>query len=155
MIATTGIKIFIMHQIGLSLLASSKALTLCIGFYAWVKWNHQEKVQRTQPTGIFNFTGNIVLLFFLILPLNIKYALVTNYNLELWATAINFSAYCLAAYRKNECWIFWIAYDCILISLLIEKQMYLNALTTLLYLPIALSGNHNWKKISGMAQRKV
>ena len=68
---------------------------------------------------------------------------------EIIATILNLLATYLAAFRKKECWILWIAYDILLADLFFRNHLILSASTTLLYIPIAFFGQSKWNFLMG------
>ena len=93
---------------------------------------------------MFSTTPQFIVFSGLIAILTTYLIIQKNDQLEIIICLLNYSAYGFAAYRKRECWVIWIAYDILLANVFLEKNMILSAITTYLYIPIALLGNQQW-----------
>ena len=143
-ITATILKITILQSINLKILAFGKLMGLVISIFAWKIWKKQEQEERSSPQSIFNSNPQFIVFCGLIAILTAYLLMQQNHHLEMVICLFNFSAYGLAAYRKRECWVIWIAYDILLANLFLEKNMILSAITTYAYIPIALLGNQTW-----------
>ena len=143
-ITATILKIVILQSINLRVLAFGKLIGLVISIFAWNRWKKQEQEQRSHPQSIFNTTSQFIAFSGLIAVLTTYLLTQQNDHKETMICLFNYSAYGLAAYRKRECWVIWIAYDILLANLFFENNMILSAITTYVYIPIALLGNQTW-----------
>lgn len=153
-LSITLYKIFILYQINLKALALSKCINLVISSIAWKKWQQQDHFGTNNPSNIL--TGN-QLKFIWVVCLTIM--MIQSYNpatlnMENMTAILSILGYCLAAYRKRECWTAWLIYDCFMLYILVDKKLYMSALTTCLYIPIALVGNMQWKRQSQSVDNK-
>ena len=144
-------KIFILYQVNLKILALSKCINLAIGSMAWNRWYQQDQSGTNMPSSILNrsqlrFIWALCLTFIIIHHFH-----MTALGIENITAILSTLGYCLAAYRKRECWTAWVIYDCFILCIFIEKELYMSALTTCLYFPIGLIGNIQWKKQSRLA----
>ena len=143
-ITATILKIAILQSINLKILAFGKLMGLVISIFAWKKWKNQEQEERSHPQSIFTSPPQFIVFSGLITILTAYLLIQQNDHIETVICLLNFSAYGLAAYRKRECWVIWIAYDILLANLFFEKNMILSAITTYVYIPIALLGSQTW-----------
>ena len=145
-IAATVLKIMILQSIDLKVLAYGKVIGLVISMIAWKKWKDQDQKKRQHPQSIFSTPTQFIAFGGLIATLTIYLLTQQNDHIEMVICLLNYTAYGLAVYRKRECWAIWIAYDILLAHLFLEKHMILSAITTCLYIPIALCGNQKWSQ---------
>ena len=111
--------------------------------YAWFKWGNKDHVateHQDQEIG----SAYLLIVGICLLSVVATHTLVRAVDLQTVIGAINLLAYYMAAHKHRSCWTVWIVYDILLICLFVEKKLYLNAFTTILYIPIALSGHHFW-----------
>ena len=137
------LKIIILNSLALHILASSKCITLVLSIYAWLRWKStpgEQKQAEISPKWLYIGLISICLIGFL----NQKIWLSTISS-QVVLSVLNLSAYLFAANRKKACWIVWIIYDILLIRLFIDESLYLSAIVTFLYIPIALFGNQKWQ----------
>lgn len=147
-ITTTILKIAILQSINLKVLAFGKLMGLVVSIFAWKKWKKQDEEKRSNPQSMLTSKPQFIIFSGLIGILTTCLLLQKNDHMETVICLLNYSAYGLAAYRKRECWVIWIAYDILLANLLFEKNMILSAMATYLYIPIALFGNQEWRQQS-------
>ena len=142
-ICSSVYKISILSAIDCKILASSKCLTLLLSGYAWFKWGNKDHVATEHPDHKIG-SAHLLIAGICLLSVVATHTLVRAVDLQTIIGAVNLLAYYMAAHKHRSCWTVWIVYDILLICLFVEKKLYLNAVTTILYIPIALSGHHFW-----------
>lgn len=141
----TLLKVFLLQAVDLIFLAYGKLFGLFVGLFAWQRWKRQDQNAQSSPSPLLKGSwihecciAVVVILFGLMCPRK-------SFHIQVYICAINYLAYLLAAFRKNECWILWIAYDVLLAHLFFSRGLFFSGLTTALYIPIALLGSQQWR----------
>lgn len=142
------VKIGVLYQGGLGVLASGKIINLLICLGAWCHWTRQDARQRSAPSCLLHFKHSSQIVCVIML-LAIVFVMQQQWShLEGVIAALSTCAYIMTAMRKKECWTLWILYDLLLITLYWEKAWHLSAITTVIYLPIGFYGHRTWQKAS-------
>ena len=142
-ICSSVYKISVLSAIDCKILASSKCLTLFLSGYAWFKWGHKDQV-AIEYEDLKIRTAQLLVMGVCLLSFIATHTLIKAVDLQTIIGAVNLLAYYMAAHKHRFCWTVWVVYDILLIILFTDKKLYLNAIATMLYIPIALSGHHLW-----------
>ena len=144
-LSTALVKIFILFQIGLPILATSKIITVCLSGFAWIRWHDSESDQVSKERLVMRY-GAYIIVFTLGLLTMLSLSGDNRINREILVVFCNLSGYALATYRRKQCWPVWIFYDLLLIDTFLKMGMLLSASVTMLYMPIAFYGIYRWDK---------
>ena len=124
--------------------------------YGWYNWlrrdeNNQPNVIIKHNTKFQNVLVIIscfvlsVLIYYMLLPLQEKNALIEFVIVEAFITALNFVAMWLMAWKRLEHWLLWIVGDIMCIPLFVHKDYPLGVIQFLVFIVIAYLGYKEWK----------
>ena len=124
--------------------------------YGWYNWLRRD--ENNQPNVIIKHNTNFqnvlvimssfilsVLMYYMLLPLQEKNALIEYVILEAFITALNFVAMWLMAWKRLEHWLLWIVGDIMCIPLFVHKDYPLGVIQFLVFIVIAYLGYKEWK----------
>ena len=124
--------------------------------YGWYNWLRRD--ENNQPNVIIKHNTNFqnvlvimssfilsVLMYYMLLPLQEKNALMEFIVLEAIITALNFVAMWLMAWKRLEHWLLWIVGDFMCIPLFVHKDYPLGVIQFLVFIVIAYLGYKEWK----------
>lgn len=139
------LKIIILNTLQLNILAISKCVTFILSIYAWLRWKSPTPTEQKKPK-ISHKWQHVGLISICLMGFFIQNIWLSSFNIQVVLSILNLTAYIFAANQKKACWAVWIVYDILLIGLFIDKSLYLSAIVTMLYIPIALFGNQKWRR---------
>ena len=124
--------------------------------YGWYNWlrrdeNNQPNVIIKHNTKFQNVLVIIscfvlsVLIYYMLIPLQEKNALIEFVIVEAFITALNFVAMWLMAWKRIEHWLLWIVGDIMCIPLFVHKDYPLGVIQFLVFIVIAYLGYKEWK----------
>lgn len=124
--------------------------------YGWYNWlrrdeNNQPNViikHNTKFQNVLVIISSVVLsvlIYYMLLPLQEKKALMEFVVLEAIITALNFVAMWLMAWKRLEHWLLWIVGDIMCIPLFVHKDYPLGVIQFLVFIVIAYLGYKEWK----------
>ena len=127
-----------------------------MNIYGWYNW--LIKNDENQPNVIIKHNTKFqnvlviiscfvlsVLIYYMLIPLQEKNALIEFVIVEAFITALNFVAMWLMAWKRLEHWLLWIVGDIMCIPLFVHKDYPLGVIQFLVFIVIAYLGYKEWK----------
>lgn len=127
-------------------------LLLCFFCYGWLTWSSSKLNNELKPK-IFNSSLSwvlivltIVSLSFLVAQTLIAFTDSTTPYLDSFTSVASLVCVILATKKYIENWLIWMVVDSMYVFLYIYKEIPFAAITTFIYLIIAVYGYKHWKK---------
>lgn len=144
---------YICYITGLYAYASINIFYFVMSAYGWYNWTRKKedslKITRCSLKERLFYSGLIIIFFFILWFLLVRF---TDSTVPVWdalTTAIYIVGMWLLARKKIENWILWIAGDTISIFLFGYELLYFSSLQFLLFTIIAVFGFLEWKRKIG------
>ncbi|BCD91851.1 nucleoside transporter [Francisella halioticida] len=118
------------------------------GWYTWQRNPAGDKVivHRLNVIGWLKVLFYIVLLGLLVSQLLISYTNSTTPYMDGFTSTASLICVFLASRKVVDNWIIWIFVDSTYVFLYVYKSLFFAAITTLIYLMVAIHGYRHWKK---------
>jgi nicotinamide mononucleotide transporter len=120
------------------------------GWYQWKKITNGETLSISRTNTKEKFIGVILFIITAIVCVSIyhffDYKLQTNNYLDIFTTALFFTAMWYMARKKIENWTLWIIGDAICVYIFFDRQLYIIAIQYIIFTILAISAYLEWKK---------
>ena len=120
------------------------------GWYEWKKVTNGTTLSISRTTSKEKIIGIILFVITAIICVFIyqffDYKLQTNNYLDIFTTALFFTAMWYMARKKIENWTLWIIGDAICVYIFFDRQLYIIAIQYIIFTILAISAYMEWKK---------
>jgi nicotinamide mononucleotide transporter len=120
------------------------------GWYQWRKDTNGEVLSISRTNNKEKIIGLILFIITAIVCVFIykffDYKLQTNNYLDIFTTSLFFTAMWYMARKKIENWTLWIIGDIIVVYMFFDRQLYIIAIQSIIFIILAISAYIEWKK---------
>ncbi len=136
----------------------------CYGWWAWLRQGRLTTAEDAKaPVGFGTRRGNAVAIAVVIVGSALTTLALKRFHLwspqwfpapadypllDASTTVMSFVAMILMAWRRVECWYFWIVVDVIDVGLYAAKEVFLLAVVYVLFLALAVRGLRHWRVLA-------
>lgn len=127
-------------------------ILLCFFCYGWLTWSSSKSNEDSKPKFFSSILSwplivcAILIFSFIVAQLLIEFTNSTTPYLDSFTSVASLVCVILATKKYIENWLIWIVVDSIYMFLYLYKEIPFAAITTFVYLIIAIYGYKHWKK---------